>query len=222
MSVLNEYLGDTWRFFWARCSAICSVLFPILIPLNVVFIFADLFFADESSKIPQQVSFFAFSMSLLLYPIYQGALIKYIDSSVNESSLNLKAFYREAATCWSAMITLYAIYLLAMIIGLSFLIIPGLYVIARFSYAEFYCLLEKLSPWDAIAESWKQTEAHQIPLLLGVVLIWLLTTLPVIWLQAAGLDSMLLNFVLALVAAVVATPITIFRFRFYNEFVQKK
>ena len=87
---------------------------------------------------------------------------------------------------------------------------------------EFYCLLEKKTPVEAFAESWKATRVHQFELIAGILIIGCITVLPFFLLQQQVESHPLIQFILAVVAGVVVAPITIFRFRYYNEYIQRK
>lgn len=218
MNKLGQYIGDTKRFFVSRLGSICTVLFPALIPINLAYILSLSKFGPSSDA-----TFFIFSLSLALYPLYQGALILFIHRDIqgrDELQENVSVLYKSVLPIWSSLIILYTLVLVAAAIGFALFVLPGLYIIARLSFAEFECLLKGLSPLDAIKQSWSDTEESQFVLMAGLIVIWAATALPVLFMQQAisyqSFTGAISYFLLGLFGSVITVPITIFRYRMYS------
>lgn len=216
MDLFSRYLADSWRFFSTRLLQICSVLFPMLIPLQLAHIGSTRMLGEDN-----QLTFFVLSLSLVLYPIYHGAVISFIHTEIKGNEKTVSEHYRLALQLWMPMLIMYVINMVAVVAGLFLFIIPGLFVIARLSYCEFFCFIEKQLPFQAIVSSWEATEDRQWMLLAGAIVIWSITTLPILLMQEylARADSVnaIALFVIALIAGIVAVPLTIFRYRVYSE-----
>ncbi len=105
------------------------------------------------------------------------------------------------------------------VVGCMFFVIPGLVLMARFSYGEFYCLLENSNWQDAISNSWEQTKSKQWLLISGILVIYLGAGLPILGMEyllaQLGLSSIILTFVFEIVWALLPSLVTIFIFRIY-------
>ncbi len=216
MSKLGQYLVDTKQFFFGRFGAICSVLFPALIPINLVYVLSLINLGPSSDA-----TFLVFSISLALYPLYQGALILFIHREIQGGdSRSIGDLYQTVLPLWSSLIVMYAMVLIASAAGFALLVIPGLFIIARLSFTEFECLIHGKSPFEALQQSWRDTEENQFLLIVGLACIWAVTTLPVLFIQQAisyeSLSGALAYFLLALLGSVITAPITIFRYRVYS------
>ena len=238
MNSLSSYLADAWRFFAANLVSIIAVLLPLLIPIQLAFAFAAGGAPDPEAAELSDTGFLVVFASLMLYPVYQGALICFIDSRVELTGGSIRSYYSVAMQLWMPMLAMYAMTLVAVAAvasvfalpgvaifggtaGIGLLVLPALYVFARLSYAEFYCLLEKRPAFESVVLSWRSTEEQQWMLVPGVSLVWTLTTLPVFLAQNAMpslRDSASISgFLFAIAAGVFSSLLTIFRYRLYTQ-----
>jgi len=56
-------------------------------------------------------------------------------------------------------------------LGLLMFILPGIFLLAKFAFAEFDLLLNGSNPLDALKNSWQQTSGHTATLLSGYLII---------------------------------------------------
>lgn len=215
MNNLLSLLLDTWRFFRKHLLALCAVVLPFAIPIDLLHTFIVHSFHEESAA-----EWLSMIPGALLFPIYQAALILYIASAISGNFLPLNEYYRRAIKFWPPLMALYIVTMLATSFGFFLLVIPGFIVIARTAFSEFYCILFDQQPLDAFKDSWDNTRDYQWYLLSGLAIVWLITTMPV-WLIETAITrfdaaSPLLTFLSGVAASVLAIPLTIFAFRVFT------
>ncbi len=98
---------------------------------------------------------------------YMCRLIKYMAAQVSGSKLDFSVSFTE----WYNLLLVYVMYSIAVLIGLVALIIPGIYIAAKYGFAEFESVLNQREPFKALSSSWKQTKGIVITLMLGGALI---------------------------------------------------
>lgn len=59
---------------------------------------------------------------------------------------------------WFRLFVVYLIYGIAIMLGFIALIIPGIYIAARYAFADFETVLNNRSPISALNESWQDTK----------------------------------------------------------------
>ncbi len=112
--------------------------------------------------------------------------------------------FNRALGLWPAMAAVSAMGTLAILLGASLFVLPGLWVMIRIAFAEYLLVLRGLPPLAALKESFRLTRGHFL-LLLGCTLVvmaplWLLD----IWvaLQMEGAEPLPLLPRVALDAAI--------------------
>ena len=220
MKKLPYLLKDTWNFFSANLWGIWGILLPLIVPESLLSILLQALFPSEAV-----VSRLMDIVFVLLYPIIQAATIFYISSVVAGEALSRSTCYRFALKFWAPLFGLYVIGTLAIAAGLVLLIIPGLIVLARLMFSDFYCLLYEQSSINAFSSSWEQTKEHQWVLLAGVVIIAIATSVPM-WLlqqsvESIGIFTAFFLFVIGLIEYLLGSLITIFGFSVFTLHIQQ-
>ena len=215
MNDLLTLLKDTWHFFRRHYFVMCTLVFPFIIPLEILYSFVGYFSTDDSNYY-----WLSIIPGLLLFPIYQGALILYIASAISGDYLSRNQYYQISLRLWWPLIVLYFVTTVAVLAGLMLFVFPALIVMARIAFSEFYCILLKQKPMDAFSESWEQTKEHQWLLIAGIAVIFLVTAMP-LWVVEEVIDSLdawnpVFTFLSGVVSSVLAIPFTIFWFRVFT------
>jgi len=162
----TELLKDSLFFFRTRFMAIAAVLFPVIVPLEL------LNSAVEVSRMgSEQASFpwWLYALDLMVYPIYQGAVIFWMAASLSGDELSPSQSYKKSVVIWPQLMLVYVLSSMAVMAGFLLLLIPGFIALARVSFAEFFCALQERNAFDSMVDSWKATAAYQAVLLKGLL-----------------------------------------------------
>lgn len=220
MNELPILLKDSWRFFHTNLWGLWKILFPIIVPLSLLNSLIFEFFPSEKNGWG-----LLFGVALLLYPIIQAATIFYISSAITGDPFSRRVCYKLSIKFWAPLFGLYIISSLAIFAGLILIIVPGLIVMARVMFSEFYCLLYKESSIRAFKSSWDQTKDYQWVLLVGVLIISIVTSVPVWLLESAvdwvGMLKLPLMFLIITIEHMLGCVITIFGYRVFTLHMEK-
>lgn len=215
MKTLKPLLNDTWTFFRAHFVALCSLILPFIIPLDFFYTVIGHYVDNQGYEY-----WIALIPGALVFPIYQGALILYIASAISGEHIPRKQCYQLALRFWLPLMALYIVTSVAMCAGLLLLIIPALIVWARVTFSEFYCILYEEKAMDAFNLSWENTKEYQWLILGGLLVIFLITTIPVWLIEKAviALDvwNPIFTFLSGVATSILAIPFTIFGFRVFT------
>lgn len=165
MDTLPTVLRETWQtfkqHFWSLCVAKLSIVSPIIL-LNSL--------RADDVALP--------IWALLLLPLSQCVLVLHLASVVNKDGLKITQLINRSIQRWLPLLGLYLLCCLALISGFLLLILPMFIVMARLSFADFYCVLHKQGPVLAFKNSWRDTQALQWPILLGSLIFIALSFIP--------------------------------------------
>lgn len=218
MSILKDSINDSVNFFKNNIKPICLIILPIVIPIEIVSAVVEHYHNDRDTF--STTYWLPLLLGLLLYPIYQGALIFYIVSAITNEYLPLKQYYQLAIKFWFPLFFLYLITSGVVLAGIIFFIVPGIFAMSRVVFSEFYCLLHKQSSSEAFSSSWNKTKEHQWLILKGIIIIYSLILLPYITLSyiigALSLWNPLISIIIGCSLSVFLSLITIFSFRIYT------
>lgn len=152
---------------------------------------------------------------------YICRLIKFMGSVVSGSEVDLSVSVSE----WFRLLIVHILYGIAVLVGILALIIPGIYMSAKYGFAEFECVLNKRSPMEALGASWEQTKGHVKTLMLGVFTITItgiLFDLLLDWIGEMAPDLMLpLGVLSELGSSIVVVLVSVFYFRVYVSTLEK-
>lgn len=202
-------------FFKNNFFGLARLILPLLIAVNILYT-VIIHYAHDI----EHIGYIARIPELLMFPVIQCALIFYISSTIAGEPLKKKYYYRLALTFFVPLMMLYIITTIAIITGLILLILPGIIVLVRSSFAEFYCTLYKKSPVNALQLSWVATKDYQWTLLAGLIIMWLATTIPFSIIKIFFFRMDLWNpvsvFLYQVVESFFAILLTIFTFRIFT------
>lgn len=96
-----------------------------------------------------------------MYTYLIAIFINFMASSTNGYDIERSVSWR----VWSRLMIVYIIYSLIVLVGTIALIIPGLYLAARYSFVEFETVLNNKSPLFAMEKSWRDTKGITMKLI---------------------------------------------------------
>lgn len=117
-------------------------------------------------------------VGLLLYPLYTGALILFLDARTRGESPRTRDLLAMSLSLWPRFALLTAVSTLLILLGLSLYFIPGLWLMVVLAFAEYLLVLKGMTPLAAISESLRLSRGHFLRILLCILAVmaplWLL------------------------------------------------
>ncbi len=216
MNKLQKFLNDSWRFYTSYLVSLSIIVFIPTLPVDIVTLLDNTIVLVDFDT-----TWYFYTLHAMLIPLYLSALIIFMASRVDGNFPSFKAVYTKAFQFWLPMLVIYLITFILIGIGFMALIIPGMIVMARTSYAQFYCVLENISPMDAIKKSWSETKENQWVILIGLAVMQLTVEVPD-WLAskvltAIGANYAFIHVVTSVLYGILFSLPIIFAFRMYCE-----
>lgn len=211
-------LIETFIFFRAYARDIATFLlyatFPVIIIENFISYYAITY------DFPMEIKYLPIILHFLYQPIYTGGLICLISKIILGEKWNIKECLLVGLGCWINLLLVNIISSLMVILGLFAFIIPGLFIFARLSLAEFSVVLDRLSPVEALYHSNKISKGFtwQIigsALLLSAILLGFqfLIHIAIVTLSLKNLFTFMVS---ELLIIILWSTFTILLFRFYD------
>lgn len=165
-------LRDAWFFFSHNLSAIARLCLPLLLVEAV----CQALLATQLGKEANPA--YAMLLGVLFYPLYTAPLILFLAARSSGQAVTPGALFAHALRLWPAFALLSGLSALAIMLGLSLLVLPGIWIMIKLAFAEFYLVLHQQQPLRALQSSFELTKGRFWPIcacLLSVLLpLWLL------------------------------------------------
>jgi len=163
-------LRDSCYFFSRHASQIALLCLPFILLEALVQQLAALWFEGPTPAAVQLL------IRLFFYPMYTGALILFVDSRSCGLRLRRQQLWAMALWRWPSYAVLAAFTTLLVMLGLSLMILPGLWIMSRLAFAELLLVINGMAPMEAMKESYRMTGGHFVTvfccLLLAVGPMW--------------------------------------------------
>lgn len=170
-------LRDAWFFFSHNLLAIARLCLPLIVLEALLQQQVGAAVAAESKAL------YRILVGLLFYPLYTGALILFLDARSNGQMPAARDLLAVSLRLWPAFALLAGLNTLAVLLGASLFVLPGLWLMIKLAFAEYLLVLRGVGPLKALHESFEMTSGYFWPMLtcmLSVALpLWLLDG----WLQ---------------------------------------
>lgn len=207
---MKKLLLDSIYFIQSHRGAIFQIVGPFFLAMSVFGAYINASEPDNSWMFTLYLTLFAFGQAF-----YMCRLIKYMASVVTGNEPDLSVSLND----WVRIFGVHVLYGVAVLIGIMALIIPGVYLSARYGFAEFEAALNQRSPFEAMSSSWTQTKEYTTTLMLGVIVVaggGLVLDLLLTGSQEAtyGL-ALVTGFLAELASAFVVVLMSVFFFRVY-------
>ena len=167
---LKLIIMDSALFFWRNLNQIAVLCLPWLFAGAVVEYMVAVN-QDAFGETPMYFAAWVFNM--LLYPIYTAALIHLMALQAQGKRPGNLELLRLALKSWHSLLILHILSSVLFLCGLMLFVIPGLWVIVRLAFSQFYLVLEYLNPIEAIQKSFVTTRKHMATIFL-LILVFLI------------------------------------------------
>jgi hypothetical protein len=165
-------LRDAWFFFSGNLLPIARLCLPLLVLEALVQQQIIVLFGVEAAAA------YGILVGLLFYPLYTGALILFLDARSNGQSPRLRDLLGASLNLWPRFALLAGISTVAIMLGASLFVLPGLWMMIKLAFAEYLLVLRGMTPVKALHESFELTSGYFWPILFCVLAVmvplWLL------------------------------------------------
>ncbi|KFX67493.1 membrane protein [Pseudomonas taeanensis MS-3] len=165
-------LRDAWFFFSGNLLPIARLCLPLLVLEALVQQQIIVLFGVEAAAA------YGILVGLLFYPLYTGALILFLDARSNGQSPRLRDLLVASLNLWPRFALLAGISTVAIMLGASLFVLPGLWMMIKLAFAEYLLVLRGMTPVKALHESFELTSGYFWPILFCVLAVmvplWLL------------------------------------------------
>lgn len=216
--MLIQLLTESWLFFKNHIVALSIIILPIVVPIDIFIAMYEYSFSGEEYVFSEHV--IPMTIGFIAYPIYAVAVVFYISSIISGEHLDTKLLWKLGLKFWLPYMILSLLVTLALMAGFILLVIPGIILFIRYSFAEFELLFNQSNPIDAMANSWNATREYMWVLFGGILIISIAFYLPYYLIfslfDESSLFYLVLEVVLNIIYSVLAVLYTIFAFRVYE------
>lgn len=167
--MLNKLLLDSWRFFANHFRVLAIIVLAIVLPIEIFASGYEYFFLDPEPT-TQQLLMLRIP-SIIAAPIYSVAVVFYLASIVYNKPLGIAALWQLGLKFWLVYFILSLLIGIMAGFGLVLFILPGIFLLAKFAFAQFDLLLNGTNPIVALKNSWQQTTGYTLTLLGGYIVI---------------------------------------------------
>ncbi len=169
---LLSVLRDSWYFFSHNLAAIARLCLPLIV-------LEGLLLQQVSSLVPaESATYWRLLAGLLFYPLYSAALILFLAARSQGQQPRRRDLLAAGLRLWPRFALLAGLNTLAILLGASLLVLPGLWLMVKLAFAEYLLVLRGLSPLKALQESFEMSTGYFWPMLgciLSIMLpLWLL------------------------------------------------
>jgi hypothetical protein len=186
-------LRDAWFFFSHNLAAIARLCLPLVVLEALVQQVVSARVGIEAAAA------YGILVGLLFYPLYTAALILFLDARSRGEAPANRDLLAASLRLWPGFALLAGLSTLAIMLGASLFVLPGLWIMIKLAFAEYLLVLRGLSPIKALHESFELTSGYFWQILTCVLCVmlplWLLSwaSQPAEGAQADVLLSLLLD-----------------------------
>lgn len=163
---MKKLISDCLYFFVVNSSAIFKIFGPFIITTALVGPLAELSFTLPEYSAWYYVLYLIIASSIKIYLMAQ--LIKLMASLVSGQPIEQSV----SLGLWLRLVVIYTVISIVVVLGLFVFIIPGIYLAARYAFADFEIVLNNQRPLAALEESWADSKESTAKLMLVTALIW--------------------------------------------------
>ncbi|MNF34032.1 hypothetical protein D3C85_653550 [compost metagenome] len=166
-------LRDAWYFFSHNLAAIARLCLPLVVLEALVQQVVSARVGGEAAAA------YGILVGLLFYPLYTAALILFLDARSRGEAPANRDLLAASLRLWPGFALLAGLSTLAIMLGASLFVLPGLWIMIKLAFAEYLLVLRGLSPIKALHESFELTSGYFWQILTCVLCVmlplWLLS-----------------------------------------------
>lgn len=175
-------LRDAWFFYSRHFAFLLRLCLPLILVESAARLAADRWLASSDPAMRDLL------LGLLFYPLYTAALIRFAVARNAGEQPPVAALLEQALQRWLPMALLVGLVSLAIMLGASLFVVPGLYLMVKLAFAEYLLVERGATPLAALKGSFVLTRGHFLPLLSTVLMVMLPLWLLDAWSHQAFAD----------------------------------
>jgi hypothetical protein len=144
-------LRDAWFFFSHNLAAIARLCLPLLLVEAI----AQALLAAQLGEGANPA--YGILLGVLFYPLYAAQLILFLDARSNGREPSGNELFAAALRLWPGFALLTGLSTLAILLGLSLLVLPGIWIMVKLAFAELLLVLREQPPLRALQGSFELT-----------------------------------------------------------------
>ncbi|MDX1299406.1 MAG: YciC family protein [Pseudomonas sp.] len=160
-------LRDSCYFFTHNLAAITRLCLPLIVLEGLLLQQVSNLVTAETATLWRLLA------GLLFYPLYSAALILFVDARSQGQHPSARNLLAASVRLWPSFALLAGLNTLAVLLGASLFVLPGLWLMVKLAFAEYLLVLRGLSPLKALHESFEMSSGYFWPML-GCILIVML------------------------------------------------
>ena len=164
---LLSVLRDSYFFFSHNLLAITRLCLPLIVLEGLLLQQVSTLVAPETATLWRLLA------GLLFYPLYSAALILFLDARSNGLQPRALDLLAAGLRLWPSFALLAGLNTLAILLGASLFVLPGIWLMVKLAFAEYLLVLRGLSPLKALHASFDMSSGYFWPML-GCILIVML------------------------------------------------
>jgi hypothetical protein len=210
---MTSILSDVFFFYKQNYRQLLAFIIPVSLLVTIISLLIANSFptTDELERVKILVI-----INFVFNPIYLAGLIYLLSALSNNKSISMAQCLGLGITQWFVVFSVSFFYGLLTGIGLFLFVIPGIWVFMRLILAPFLVVLNKASPLNAIAESYKLTGSEFWNITGTTVLVFLVIILIQQSIISVLPDSVLVTIIVSVIGDIFWSVLTILWFRFYD------
>ncbi len=224
-NMVPTYLKQTWFFFRANMQQIMRIQLPFIILITLISMVAMQSIDPENPQMNNSLLMF-YLASIIFLPLYAGATIAYLESVVNNAPISTTEALKIGLNRWGPLFITKLLGAFGIAIGLLLFFIPGIFILIRLGFAEYYSIIEKSGPTESLKNSWQDTSDYFWPLLNGLAVLFVIilgsNLLLEALLSAIGIESIMIRSLFDIVFSFLNCLYTIYGFRLYCVMREKQ
>ena len=147
-------IRDSLYFVQRNLGQIVALCLPLVILEAIIQQFV------ENAAGPDASPGYGLIVGLLVYPLYTGELILFLDARSRGESPGNRELLTRALSLWPKFALLSAVSTLLIVLGLSMFFVPGIYLTVVLAFAEYQLVLRGEPPLAAMKSSLLLTRGH--------------------------------------------------------------
>ena len=228
MAYQSEIIKDSWSFFKEHIKAIVFFMFPIIIVTSII---SDLLVtllpmteSEEGSSMEWLTMYAYFLIKANFYALDVALFLHYMKNTINETGLKSTLLIFTFLPRLPGLLLLTSLAASFIFLGLIAMILPGLWLALRFSYAWMYFSFENRNPFVSLYKSFKETADDTtiiIPSIIAIALPFAFFMVFYIIIAGIFLNNFFLSFSISILSSLVFLFLQVVLFRIYSQYGHK-